>query len=114
MHFDANPFTCNAKKKTGFEISLFYWSFSSDIMAVKWLKGNQSQDASWPKKKKGGGREGNKCPNIFISMLHLLVVFMQKIGWLVGCFCFQFELIGYRFCLCSERCVPNDCTTRDQ
>ena len=74
-------FVVCAKKKTGFEISLFYWSFSSDIMGVKWLKGNQSQDASWTKK-----GQKNKRPNIFISMLHLLVVFMQKIGWLVGWF----------------------------
>ena len=45
VRFD--PSTCNAKNKnktknaSEFEISLFYWSFSSDIMAVKRLTANQ-------------------------------------------------------------------------
>ena len=39
MYFDENPFTCQCEKEKekaeGFQISHFYWSFSSDIMAVK-------------------------------------------------------------------------------
>ena len=40
MPFDENLFTCQCEKKTktkaeGFQISHFYWSFSSEIMAVK-------------------------------------------------------------------------------
>ena len=41
MCFDENPFTCQCEKenKKGirFQISHFYWSFSSDTMAVKGL-----------------------------------------------------------------------------
>ena len=42
MHFDEDPFTCQCekedKKAYGFQILHFYWSFSSDLMAVKGLK----------------------------------------------------------------------------
>ena len=40
MHFDESPFTCQREKrnKLRFKISHFYWSFLSDIMAVKGLK----------------------------------------------------------------------------
>ena len=41
MRFDENPFAClcgkEDKKTEGFQISHFYGSFSSDIMAVKGL-----------------------------------------------------------------------------
>ena len=41
MRFNENPFTYQCKKEDkkaeGFQISHFYWSFSSDIMAVKGL-----------------------------------------------------------------------------
>jgi len=41
MCFDEDPFTCQCKKEDrnskGFHILHFYWSFSSDIMAVKGL-----------------------------------------------------------------------------
>ena len=41
MRFNENPFTCQCKKEDkkseGFQILHFYWSFSSDIMAVKGL-----------------------------------------------------------------------------
>ena len=41
MCFDADPFTCQCKKEDrnskGFHILHFYWSFSSDIVAVKGL-----------------------------------------------------------------------------
>ena len=41
MRFDENPFTCQCekqdKKDEGFQISRFYWSFSSDIVTVKGL-----------------------------------------------------------------------------
>ena len=41
MRFDKSPFTCQCekedKKAYGFQISHFYWSFSSDTMAVKVL-----------------------------------------------------------------------------
>ena len=39
MHFDENPFhmTVWKSKQKGFQISHFYWSFSSDDMAVKGL-----------------------------------------------------------------------------
>ena len=42
MHFDEDPFTCQCekedKKAYGLQILHFYWSFSSDLMAVKGLK----------------------------------------------------------------------------
>ena len=42
VRFDENPFTYQCekedKKAKGFQISLFYWSFSNNIMAVKGLK----------------------------------------------------------------------------
>ena len=38
MRFDGDPFTCQCeeedKKTYGFQISHFYWSFSSDVVAV--------------------------------------------------------------------------------
>ena len=41
VSFDEDPFTCQCekddKKAEGFQILHFYWSFSSDIMAVKGL-----------------------------------------------------------------------------
>ena len=41
MRFDENPLQSQCKKENkkaeGFQISHFYWSFSSDIMAVKGL-----------------------------------------------------------------------------
>ena len=41
MCSDDNPFTCQCekegKKAQGFQVSHFYWLFSSDIMAVKGL-----------------------------------------------------------------------------
>ena len=41
MNFDKNRFTCQGEKEDkmaqGFQISHCYWSFLSDIMAVKWL-----------------------------------------------------------------------------
>ena len=41
LNFDKNPFTCQCetedKNTDGFQILHFYWSFSSDIMAVKGL-----------------------------------------------------------------------------
>ena len=44
MRFGESPFTCQCEKggknAEGFQTSHFYWSFSSDIMAVKGL--NQS------------------------------------------------------------------------
>ena len=43
VRFDENPLTCQCKKKEDkkaqlFQISHFYWLFSSSIMAVKGLK----------------------------------------------------------------------------
>ena len=42
MCFDENPLTCQCEKEDekaeGFQMSHFYWSFSSDIMAIKGLK----------------------------------------------------------------------------
>jgi len=42
VRFDENPFTCQCenedKKAKGFQISYFYWSFLSYIMAVKGLR----------------------------------------------------------------------------
>ena len=42
MRFDKSPFTCQRekedKKATGFQISQFYWSFSSDITAAKGIR----------------------------------------------------------------------------
>ena len=41
MRFDENPSTCQCEKETekasGFQISHFYWSFSSNTMAAKGL-----------------------------------------------------------------------------
>ena len=41
MRFDENPFTClcekENKKASGFEIWHFYWSLSSDLMAMQGL-----------------------------------------------------------------------------
>ena len=41
MCSDDNPFTCQCEKEgkqaQGFQVSHFYWLFSSDIMAVKGL-----------------------------------------------------------------------------
>ena len=41
MRFDENPFHMSVRKgkQKGFQIWHFYWSFSSDIMAVKGLIG---------------------------------------------------------------------------
>ena len=43
MRFDEDPFTCKyeteSKKASRFQISYFYWSFSSDIITVKGLIG---------------------------------------------------------------------------
>ena len=45
MHFDEDPFTCQCKnenkKAQEFQISHFYWLFSSDIMAVKGLNSGE-------------------------------------------------------------------------
>jgi len=42
MRYDENPFTCQCKKEEenaeGFQILHFYWSFLSDIIAVKGLR----------------------------------------------------------------------------
>ena len=46
LNFDKNPFTCQCetedKKAEGFQISHFYWPFSSDIVAVKGLRCSSS------------------------------------------------------------------------
>ena len=45
MRCDQNPFTCQRekedKKASRVQISRFYWSFSSDIVAVKGLNGSK-------------------------------------------------------------------------
>ena len=43
MRFEEKLFTCHAEKKKRFQISHFYWSFPSDIMAVKGLKNNNKK-----------------------------------------------------------------------
>ena len=48
MRFDENPFTYQSEKEDRkaeeFQISHFYWSFSSDVMAVKGLILIQRED----------------------------------------------------------------------
>ena len=49
MHFDGDPFTCQRKgedeKADGFQISHFYCSFSSDVVAANALMMNVSLSA---------------------------------------------------------------------
>ena len=51
MRFDENPFTCQCekenKKVSGFQISHFYWSFSSNTMAVKAYLGDIQLRVVW-------------------------------------------------------------------
>ena len=51
MRFDENPLKCQClkedKKAYTFQISLFYWLFLSDIMAVKGLINQQFVSAYW-------------------------------------------------------------------
>ena len=51
MRFDENPFTCQCKrenkKDSGFQISHFYGSFSSEVRAVKGLKRLSQPLSSW-------------------------------------------------------------------
>ena len=56
MRFDANPFSCQCEKEDkeaeGSQMWHLYWSFSSDVMAVKGLEPPQEQGAkSLPKSK---------------------------------------------------------------
>ena len=48
MRLDEKPFTCQCEKKNKkaevFQISHYYWSFSSDIMAVKGLNKNKNAE----------------------------------------------------------------------
>ena len=50
MHLDESPFTCQCqkedKKASEFQISHFYWSFSSDIIAVKGLSAAHLADCT--------------------------------------------------------------------
>ena len=61
MCSDENPFTCQCekegKKAQGFQVSHFYWLFSSDIMAVTGLISVLAQKERGGG---GGGHEGSK------------------------------------------------------
>ena len=73
------------EKASGFEMSLFYWWFSSDILAVKWLRyfhsrkrsffqGTGSEDGSWP----GIGKADVQILFLSVSSnLVVLSIFMQ-------------------------------------